>query len=229
MFGWTNRKYRRDASEATGIDTVPQVWESVQKDRLVAIALGGNAASVAGGPAATLLAALAELAGLGLVPVAVSRFFRTPAFPPGAGADFVNAAALVRSAADPETILAILHRVEAGFGRERLRRWGARTLDLDLLFCDDIIAPDAATLARWTALAPARQQREAPDRLILPHPRLQDRGFVLIPLAEIAPAWRHPATGLSVRAMCDALDPAETADIRPIDPESVLVKGAPSA
>lgn len=206
-----------------------QVWESVQKDRIAGIALGVNTPSAAGGPAATLLAALAELAARGLAPVAVSRFYRTPAFPPGTGADFVNAAALLRTAEAPEAILAMLHAIEAGFGRERRQRWGARTLDLDLLFVGDHVAPDSAGLARWIDMAPQEQARVAPDRLILPHPRLQDRGFVLIPLAEIAPDWRHPLTGISVSAMRDALDPAETAGIWPLGPESVLVKGGARA
>jgi len=208
---------------------VPQVWESIQKDRVAGIALGANAPSEAGGPAPTLRAALAELAGRGLALVAISRFYRTPAFPPGAGADFVNAAALVQTALEPEAVLATLHAIEAGFGRERRQRWGARTLDLDLIFVGDLVAPDRAGLARWIDLAPNEQARVAPDRLILPHPRLQDRGFVLIPLAEIAPAWRHPLTGISVRAMRDALDPAETAGIWPLGPESVLVKGGARA
>lgn len=208
---------------------MPQVWESVLKDRAAGIALGANAVSDAGGPAATLLAALADLAARGLAPVAVSRFYRTPAFPAGSGADFVNAAALLRTSEEPAAVLAALHATEARFGRERTRRWAARTLDLDLLFVGDRVAPDRDGLARWIDLAPDVQARLAPDRLILPHPRLQDRGFVLIPLAEIAPAWRHPLTGISVRAMRDALDPAKTAGIWPIGPQSVLVKGGARA
>ncbi|MCB1408913.1 MAG: 2-amino-4-hydroxy-6-hydroxymethyldihydropteridine diphosphokinase, partial [Rhodobacteraceae bacterium] len=55
-----------------------------------------------------------------------------------------------------------------------------------------------------------------PGELILPHPRLHERGFVLMPLADVAPDWVHPVLGQSVRQMLDALDPAETAEIRPI-------------
>ena len=76
--------------------------------------------------------------------------------------------------------------------------------------------PDPATQASWRALSPERQGQEAPDRLILPHPRMQDRGFVLLPLAEVAPAWRHPLIGQTVREMLDALPPAALEGIAPL-------------
>ncbi len=148
--------------------------------------------------------------------VAVSRFFRTPAYPPGSGPDFVNVAALLRTALAPGPLLAALHAIEARYGRERLTRWGERTLDIDLLAVEDRILPDEATLRHWMDLAPARQRVEAPDRLILPHPRLHERAFVLIPLAEIAPGWRHPLTGRTVAEMAAALPEADKSAICPL-------------
>lgn len=189
---------------------------SAQKDRIALVALGGNLPVSAGDSSVILRAALAELAGRGMDLCAVSRFFRTPAFPPGAGPDYVNAAAALRTALPPEAVLAALHAIEAGLGRVRERRWGARTLDLDLLAMDDLVLPDAATQAEWRGLDPEQQRVLAPERLILPHPRLQDRAFVLVPLAEIAPQWRHPATGQSVAAMLAALPAADKAAIRPV-------------
>ena len=94
-------------------------------------------------------------------------------------------------------------------------------LDLDLLALADRIAPDPETLAHWIGLPPDRQGCEAPDRLILPHPRIQDRGFVLAPLAEIAPGWRHPLTGRSVAAMLAGLGPGGLAGMQPLSPESL--------
>lgn len=109
-----------------------------------------------------------------------------------------------------------LHRIEACFGRSRADgvRWQARPLDLDLIACGDLVLPDAKTQTEWRDLPPDQQSRIAPEQLILPHPRMQDRGFVLAPLAEIAPDWRHPLTGQTVVQMLAALDPADWADMQ---------------
>ena len=111
--------------------------------------------------------------------------------------------------------MAHLHGVEAIFRRERLQRWGRRTLDLDLLAMDDLVLPDAETQAQWRNLAPQDQSRLSPPTLILPHPRIQDRACVLVPLADVAPDWCHPILGLTVTQMLARLDPA---DIRAVTP-----------
>lgn len=180
------------------------------------VALGSNATEREHSNAELLKQAVAEIKAEGLATRRLSRLFSTPAFPAGAGPDFVNAALVVESPLPPEEVLAILHRVEASMGRVRRERWGQRVIDLDLLASGERVLPDEAALRDWMALPLEEQMRRAPDRLILPHPRMHERGFVLVPLADVAPDWVHPLTGQSVRAMLAALDPAEIAAIRPI-------------
>ncbi len=169
-------------------------------------------------PAGTLRAAIGALAEEGLCVLALSRLYATPCFPAGTGPDYVNAAAVLECGNDVDlaSILAALHRVEARFGRERVQRWGMRTLDIDLLALGDSVLPDADTQDSWRGLAPEAQIRTTPDRLILPHPRLQDRAFVLVPLADVAPDWVHPRTGLSVRQMLESLPRADRDAVEPL-------------
>lgn len=186
-------------------------------ERETLVALGGNLTFGDEGPQARLAAAIAAIAAR-IGPVAAqSRIWRTPAFPAGSGPDYANAALRLRTALPPAEILAALHAIEADFGRIRMQRWGARSLDLDLIADGAAVLPDAATQARWRTLPPEEQMRAAPDELVLPHPRLQDRAFVLVPLAEVAPLWRHPLTGASVAEMLAALPAAEIAAVVPWD------------
>lgn len=182
------------------------------------IALGANLPWQGQPPETTLRAALAQLEDAGFYRLRVSRFYATPCFPPGAGPDYVNAAASADWSGSAQEALAALHRIEAGFGRERAQRWGMRTLDLDLIAQGRALLPDPQTWAHWHALPPDDQRLRAPNQLILPHPRLQDRGFVLVPLAEIAPDWPHPAGLGTTRQMLAALDREALAEIRPLSP-----------
>jgi 2-amino-4-hydroxy-6-hydroxymethyldihydropteridine diphosphokinase len=168
-------------------------------------------------PRETILAAVQALAAEGLKIGRLSRIWRTPCFPVGAGPDYANAAGVIEGPLpdDVAEILAVLHRVEAQFGRERAVRWGGRTLDIDLLAVGDSVLPDAVVQDLWRRLPPEAQAREVPDRLILPHPRLQDRAFVLVPLAEVAPDWVHPRTGSTVQAMLEALPDTDRAAVVP--------------
>ena len=144
------------------------------------IALGANIPSKAGGPAQTLKAALACVARADVKITAVSPFYENPAWPdPGAPA-FINAVAAIQTNLQPIALMALLHQVETEFGRTRSVPNAARTLDLDLLDY-------------------AGQILEGP--LILPHPRLTERLFVLEPLRDLAPQWRHPVTGQDIESL----------------------------
>ncbi|MGY6534513.1 MAG: 2-amino-4-hydroxy-6-hydroxymethyldihydropteridine diphosphokinase [Pararhodobacter sp.] len=184
------------------------------KNNSFLIALGANLGVTPGKNAQALDTAL-QLLGEGDAALgAVSGYYRTPAFPPGAGGAFVNACALLHSPLNPNDFLARLHAVEASMGRVRAIRWGARVVDVDLLAMAGAVLPDPAVVRHWMALAPAQQQTQTPDQLILPHPRLHQRAFVLVPLADIAPDWCHPLTGQSVRSMLAALPDADRLAVR---------------
>lgn len=183
------------------------------------IAVGANLSGAAGLPKRTVTAAIAAVVDRAGRDPQISRFFNTPAFPPGSGPDFVNAAFALDWDGKATDLLAHLHAVEEDFGRVRSQRWEARVLDLDLLALGDQVQPDTDTQNEWRNLQPSQAGTQAPSELILPHPRLQDRGFVLVPLCDIAPNWCHPVTGQSVVEMRDALPVKDLAGITPLSPE----------
>ena len=188
----------------------------MRKVQSILVAFGANQPTQGRTLAQTVRDAADALVSPDLTLHRMSRLFATPCFPVGAGPDYVNAVAEFHTSLEAGAVLARLHAVEAAFGRDRVVRWGQRTLDLDLLALDDIVLPDAATQDHWRRLDPALQAQIAPSQLILPHPRLQDRAFVLVPLAEVAPEWRHPRLGQSVLEMLARLETAEIAAVCPL-------------
>lgn len=145
---------------------------------MIYVALGANMPSPVGLPAVTLQRAIEALPRHGITVTAVSPLYRTPAWPNPADPPFVNAVAEVRTRLGPGELMRALLAVEKSFGRVRKRANEPRTLDLDLIDFGGLIS-DA-------------------EHLMLPHPRMHERAFVLRPLADIAPGWRHPDTGQGV-------------------------------
>jgi 2-amino-4-hydroxy-6-hydroxymethyldihydropteridine diphosphokinase len=175
---------------------------------MILISLGSNMAGAYESPAHVLRAALGQFPLHGLEPVRVSPFYRTPAVGPYAQPDFINAVAEVEAALPPEALLAQLHRIEQALGRERAVRWEERIIDLDLLAFDDLVVSPAGG-------GPKPGEPWKPRPLELPHSGLAQRAFVLVPLADIAPDWRHPVLGLTARELLGRLDPADLAGIAP--------------
>ena len=179
------------------------------------IALGANLPEPQGNPAANLERALSELASARLMIRSVSRFSR-PLFPcrgwsrlrqrrSGSGIRYACGGHPSRFAQD-----------RAPDGPQTRNPLGMRTLDLDLIGIENQVLPDRETFAAWSELDLDTQKLRAPDQLILPHPRVAERAFVLVPLADIVPDWRHPVSGKTVLQMCDALPEAVKAEVRPI-------------
>jgi 2-amino-4-hydroxy-6-hydroxymethyldihydropteridine diphosphokinase len=163
----------------------------------ILIGLGANLAAAGhASPRDTLEAALAALAAEGVAVLQRSRWWESAPVPASDQPWYVNGVARVETELGPAMLLALLHRLEAGFGRVRQVRNEARTLDLDLLaYRGEIL--------------------NGPEPPILPHPRLAERAFVLLPLAEILPDWRHPGTGATLPEMIRRLPPGQVC--RPLD------------
>lgn len=186
------------------------------------IAMGANLKSIYGDPSQTLGYALKRLAGLDLTISKVSRFYNTPAFPDPNDPPFVNACVEIRTSDVPQGILSQLHDIEREAQRRRDHRWAARSLDLDLISCDDYVVPSAKVYATWQGLSLEDQQRQVPDQLILPHPRIAERAFVLVPLMDIAPQWRHPVTGQTCAQMVKNLDNSLIDAVKPVQSDLSL-------
>lgn len=155
---------------------------------MIVIALGANLESPrCGSPVKTLTAALEELGRRGVGVVRRSRWVKTAPVPLTCQPWFVNAVAQVETGLSPQALLTLLHEVEDAFGRIREERWGPRVIDLDLVAYGDYVS-------------------DPREHLQLPHPRLQDRKFVLLPLQDILPGWRHPVTGCSIPQMLARID-----------------------
>lgn len=154
----------------------------------IILGFGGNL----GDPATTIRAALDRLGVEGATILARSRLYRTPPWGPVAQPDFLNGCALARTDLGPRDLLALTQRIETEFGREREVRWGPRTLDIDILTYGDVAIDETG--------------------LTIPHPRMTDRAFVMVPLAEIAPD--RIVSGRAVRDWAATID---RSGVTPVD------------
>ena len=124
--------------------------------------------------------------------VKVSSFWESKSYPNNNQPNFINAVSEVQSILNPYQTLCSLKKIEIILGRKVNCRWGSRVLDLDILAAGSLILPNLRIFNRWLKMPLQHQIQNQPNQLILPHPRIQDRLFVLKPLSEIDPSWIHP-------------------------------------
>tara|TARA_B100000768_G_scaffold172965_1_gene181737 strand:- start:97 stop:753 length:657 start_codon:yes stop_codon:yes gene_type:complete len=173
------------------------------------VAFGGNVVSSVGKPKQTIIAALRELESDSLEISKLSNFYSTPAFPLGSGPDFVNAVAYIQTDKNAEELLKEFHKIESIFDRTRLYRWAPRPIDIDLLAFEDQIYPSKYEFLKWSNLTITEQIKRVPSKLILPHPRIQDRVFVLVPFLDVSKNWVHPVFKKTLTQMLGALKPMD--------------------
>jgi 2-amino-4-hydroxy-6-hydroxymethyldihydropteridine diphosphokinase len=162
---------------------------------VILIALGANLPSYAGTPAATLRAVLGTLPQRNVAVETVSGLYKSAAWPDPNDPEFLNAVASIATDLAPRDLLAVLKGIERDFGRQSAERNAPRPLDVDILDYEGRVEPGNPTL---------------------PHPRMHERAFVLIPLCDVAPFWRHPVSGLSVDALIESL-PADARALTRLD------------
>jgi 2-amino-4-hydroxy-6-hydroxymethyldihydropteridine diphosphokinase len=154
----------------------------------VFVGLGANQPGRWGSPAESLIRALSELRAQRVQVVAQSHIYSTDPIGSVRQTRYSNAVIAVRSPHAPATLLRILKRIERQAGRRTGRVWGPRPLDLDVI-------DYGGRVIGWP------YQHRVADRIVLPHPHMHERAFVLVPLMDIAPAWRHPALGFTARQL----------------------------
>ncbi len=176
---------------------------SAALDEAVVVALGSNLGIFESSPPDKIEAALARLGAFGLTVSKRSSLWRSAAWPDPAQPAYINAVALVETTLDPAAVLAVLHAVEAEYGRVRSERNAPRSLDLDLIAFGRVVQTDPPP--------------------VLPHPRAAERRFVMGPLAEIAPAWRHPVLGASAAELAARAQVGVDAQMIGLPPVTAIV------
>lgn len=154
---------------------------------MIIISLGSNVISRWGNPHDTILQALRELESRGVCILRRSRLYRTSPYGPVNQPVFVNAAAAIGTSLSAEALLTMVKKIEATAGRGPSKHWGPRVLDIDII---DYNRQILNWSQRGTQFFKCKR-----FSLILPHPRIETRAFVLQPLLDIAPHWHHPVTG----------------------------------
>lgn len=144
---------------------------------MILVGFGSNLNSHKGSPENTIKCAMSELNNKGVNIIKVSNYYKTEPIPFSDQPNYINAVALVNTSFNPYELLGIFHNIENDYGRLRHEVNGSRTLDIDLLSYDEIVISE--------------------PNLIIPHPRLHQRSFVLKPLLDITMTWVHPVLNVN--------------------------------
>ncbi len=178
---------------------------------MILIGLGSNLAGRQyDSPHSTLKAAIRQMTNCGITIKETSRLYESEPLPKSDQPWFVNAVVAVETALSAAELLRTLHGIEESLGRERRVRWEARIIDLDILAYDNEIYPAPEY---WHEAAINLTSRD----MIIPHPRLHERLFVLKPLMDICPDWKHPVFGKVAGDYIELLEKSVTRGvIRPL-------------
>ncbi len=170
---------------------------------MILIGIGANLPSPKhGAPGATCGAALAALEQAALTIAARSRWYKSAPVPASDQPWFVNGVVRIKTALDPTNLMTLLLRTEEALGRRRAEKNAPRIIDLDLLAYGEMVV-DLEPVEPGAGIG----------AVTVPHPRLHERAFVLLPLRDVAPDWRHPVSGLSVDSLIEALPPGQQTEV----------------
>ncbi|MEM9473138.1 MAG: 2-amino-4-hydroxy-6-hydroxymethyldihydropteridine diphosphokinase [Pseudomonadota bacterium] len=161
---------------------------------MILIGLGSNMTGPWGSPRTWVGRALAALDEAPLKLLKASTLIETTPFGRLDQPSYVNAVARIETRLRAPDLLKVLRTIELAAGRQRRERWGARTLDLDILDYNGVVVEEGV-------------EQSTDAELVLPHPAIAEREFVLAPIAEIAPRWKHPLTGRTAKSMLGELNP----------------------
>jgi 2-amino-4-hydroxy-6-hydroxymethyldihydropteridine diphosphokinase len=191
--------------------------ETANAPDTVYVALGANLPGSFGSVVASVEHAIERLDSFGDIILHGGPLFSTPAYPAGNGPDFINAVVAVR-ARDPERFIRDAFGIESEFNRDEDRkagRWAPRAIDIDIIAVGGLIWPDATRHAALRAMPPIDRVL-VDEGIVVPHPAMQERAFVLKPMAFFAPDWRHPALGRTAMELALALPQVELDAVVPV-------------
>ena len=169
------------------------------------IALGANLNGSFGSPIKTLKMCIKKLQENDVIIEKKSSWYQSKAFPNPLDPPFVNRCLKVLTHLEPLDFLDLISNIETELGRKRKKRWESRVCDIDILSNNQKILPNLDKFNYWYKMELYNQIVIKPKELIIPHPRIQEREFVLLPLLDIQPNWTHPILNKTVLQLCEEL------------------------